>query len=153
MIPQFRRTLDRCDELIKRVGSYELDDFLVSASAQHACVLLAGVLETSIQELLSSYCVRKADPKVGAYSSKRVSGFNNANPQKILDLIRDFDPAWCDELEGFWADRIKDHIGSIVKNRHNIAHGRPNEVSMVRIMEWRKSLGEFVDKLHEITSR
>lgn len=151
MIPQYRRTLDRCDELVKRI-SPDLDGLMVSAVCQHICVLMAGALETGIQEILGSFCVKKSARHVGSYAAKRISTFSNANPDKILQLVGDFDAAWRDELENFWVGAVKDHIGSIVGNRHLIAHGRPTEVSISRIQEWRKSMDGFLKKLTQMTA-
>lgn len=150
MIPQYVRTLTRCDELIKRVTVAGVDELVVSATCQHVCVLMAGALETAIKEILSGHCVRKSAPTVASYSAKRISGFRNADPDKILEMLAQFEPSWSAAIEVFWSGEIKGHIGSIVGNRHNIAHGRPTEVSIARIKEWRGSLQKLIDKLIEL---
>lgn len=151
MIPQYKRTLDRCDEILARVSSVS-DDLLVSAVCQHVCVLMAGALETAIKEILGDHCTKKSAPRVASYATSRLLAFQNADPEKIINLTRQFDSKWSDELEAFWAGEIKGHVGSIVGNRHNIAHGRPTEVSIARIREWRKSLGAFLQKYAELTA-
>jgi hypothetical protein len=108
---------------------------------------MAGALETAMQEIFSRHCREKSSPRVSAYASKKISQFSNASPEKILILVGDFDVAWATRLELFWSDEIKDHIGSIVGNRHNIAHGRPNEVSIARLRDWRKSLDALIQEL------
>jgi RiboL-PSP-HEPN len=153
MIPQYQRTLARCDELMKRAANPDLEGLVISATCQHICVLMAGALETAIKELLAGYCVAKSTPRVAAYSTKRISTFQNADPAKICEVIRQFDPKWSDDIEVFWDEEIKDHIGSIVGNRHLIAHGRPTEVSLARIREWRRSLQKLIDKIAEMTQQ
>jgi len=151
MIPQYKRTLDRCDDLIARAPTIATDDLLVSAICQHICVLMAGALETAVKEILTDKCRKKSAPQIAAYASGRIASFQNADPKKIHSLMAQFDSKWAEQIESFWSDEIKDHIGSIVGNRHNIAHGRPTEVSIARIREWRKSLGGFIAQLIVIT--
>jgi len=43
-----------------------------------------------------------------------------------------------------WADEIKDAIGSIVGNRHLIAHGRDTSLTLSRVSDWFQAVREFI---------
>jgi len=48
-------------------------------------------------------------------------------------------------LEGrLWFCEIKDAIGSIVGNRHLIAHGRDTTLTISRVSEWLKRVRDFI---------
>jgi hypothetical protein len=101
-------------------------------------------LETAIKERLSLYAECKASPVIANYVKNQLEGFQNPNPEKIWQLVKSFDAVMSDRLETFWSDEIKDAIGSIVRNRHLIAHGRDTTLTLNRILEWLLRVREFI---------
>lgn len=70
--------------------------------------------------------------------------FQSPGPDNITQLLNAFDPNVGDRLEILWAGEIKDAIGSIVGNRHLIAHGRDTTLTLNRVSEWFKSARKFI---------
>src|SRR5262245_16545050 len=116
--------------LLKCRDDPNCDDYTRAHIANYACVLLCGLLETAIKERLSLYAERMASPVIANYVTNQLDGFQNPNPEKIGQLVKSFDPSVADRLETFWSDEIKDVIGSIVGNRHLIAHGRDTTLTL-----------------------
>jgi hypothetical protein len=54
------------------------------------------------------------------------------------------------KLCSFWSGEIRDSIGSIVSNRHNISHGRQVAVSLAQILAWTENAEKFCEKLEDI---
>jgi len=147
MIPQYRLLLQRADNIVQLSKRNQGDEFMSSQLAAHACVLLSAAVESAIRELVPAFAADRSHPAVSSYIKESLSNFTNANPDKVLSLFRQFDNSWCDKLETFWSNEIKDHLGSVIGNRHLIAHGKNTTISPTRIDEWRRSIHRFCNYL------
>jgi RiboL-PSP-HEPN len=144
MTPTYFRVDARLEYLLKKFQDSAFDDYARAHIANYACVLLCGLLETAVRETLSLHSERAASPAVANYVRTQLVGFQNPNPEKIEQLVRSFDVALADQLEAFWSGEIKDAIGSIVGNRHLVAHGRDTALTLNRIWEWLTSVRSFI---------
>ncbi len=121
------------------------DDLLKQSVAAHVCILQSGLLENIIKESLKRFTERRAHPSVTRFVSIRLKELQNPKPDKIENLLSEFSPELKDDLKEFWCDNgIRDHVDSIVVNRHAIAHGRNYEVSMSRVRDWHQSIGKLI---------
>jgi hypothetical protein len=145
MIPEYRRQLDRLSHCLSRVGRDGLDAFYQSELAKLYCVELSGLLENLIRESISNFCKLKSHPSVARHVLASADRFTNPDTRKILSVVRTFDPDWETKLIAFWEGEIKDAVGSVVGNRHLIAHGRASNVSLARVADWQKSIGRLCD--------
>lgn len=144
------RHLSPVDALLKRTQESVLDELVVSGVAAYACVRLSGILEALVKEALHEYISSRASKPIAAFAERRLQEFQNPRPEKIIQLLSDFDPRWSRQLEDFWEGEIKDAIGSVVGNRHLIAHGGTTTITVKRILGWRSCVGRFIRKLTEI---
>jgi hypothetical protein len=112
------------------------DDYLRSHIANYVCVLLSGLLESAVREIISACSERTSSPQMSNFVKSRMETFRNPDIEKIAQLLSTFDKAIGDRLGEFWNEEIKDAIGSIVGNRHLIAHGRDTSVTFSRVSEW-----------------
>ena len=123
----------------------KVEDLRVQADiAQLLCVLVAGFLEQATRHLFRVFASKRADPKVTRYVERRLAGFQNANPQKLCDLVGDFDPQLRERFEEFIKGERRDSIGSVVANRHLIAHGEQVELTYHRIHGYYEHVRETV---------
>lgn len=144
MIPEYKRGLARIDDLLRVLDLESRDDLLSNAVASHICVLQSGMLENLLKETMTAFIDKRCTPEVRNYSVKRLNELQNPNPAKIEKLLQDFDEGMLQKLRAAWEENgVREHVSSIVANRHNIAHGRPSNVSPVRVKEWQGSLKKF----------
>jgi len=64
--------------------------------------------------------------------------------------VLSFDTSWQAQVEGLVADERKDAINSLVTLRHGIAHGQPDDVTLVRVENYYKEIVKVVDGLRGI---
>jgi len=147
MTPSYFKSVHRIDYLLKKFRGNEFDDYVQSHIANYTCVLLSGLIETSIREIVSAYCEGKAIPSIANFVKDRLERFQNPDPESICNLLASFDEKIVDELEAAWVGEIKDAIGSIVGNRHLIAHGRDTSLTLVRVSEWFRAAKVFIEFL------
>lgn len=150
---EYTSAFQRVSELLTRAGKLEPDDVIRAHAAQHACVVVSGIVEKACARLLSAHATRTASPRVVRYATSRLAQLQNLNPPKIEELLKTFDPVWEEELKAFWSGQIRDAIASVVNNRNQIAHGQQVGVSLVQVTQWAKDAKAFCDKLHAITSK
>ena len=65
-------------------------------------------------------------------------------------MIESFDAGWSAALAGFLSDQRADALGSIVRERHRIAHGENSTISFARVSEYRKAIDEIVDFIADL---
>ena len=136
MTPSYFKLDQKIDYLLKRVRDSEFDDLLRSHLANYVCILLSGLLETAIREIISIHCESKTIPTISNFVKSRLEQFQNPDPERIANLLASFDPKLKERLENFWSGEVKDAIGSIVGNRHLIAHGRDTSLTLSRVSDW-----------------
>jgi hypothetical protein len=147
MTPQYRRLLQSASEVLDLSRKNQDSDFLSSQLAAHACILLSGAVESAIRELITEFAAKKSHPAVANYVKETLRTFSNANPDKLIALFKQFDHEWSERLEHLWADGIKDHVGSVIGNRHLIAHGKNTTLTPNRVDEWRRSIVKLCNHL------
>lgn len=126
----------RLDDLFKRMMVFSDDIELQSHWARYLCVLVCGFIEVSVRSIYGSYARDKAAPQVVNFVERELSGFQNPNMEKILQLAGSFSPEWRQALEKATNGELKDAIDSIVANRNNIAHGESVGITYARIHDY-----------------
>lgn len=96
---------------------------------------MSGYLETSICELLKEFAASQSSARIARYIAADLERFQNARKGKIVDLFGKFDQDWRIALEAYLVDEKSDAIGTIVCNRHKIAHGADSDLTYVRVRE------------------
>lgn len=80
----------RLDNLFDQVKAFTDNPELQSQWARYLCILVAGYIEKSIQEILYKYANDKAAPNVVNYVYSRLKRFTNPNMEDILTLLGSF---------------------------------------------------------------
>jgi hypothetical protein len=133
MTPTYHSAAQRIDYLLKKCRGPEFDDYMQSHIASYACVLMSGLIENAIRDIIADHSERKATPQISNFVKSRLDRFQNPDPDSVSRLLASFDSGLADRLEAHWNGEIKDAIGSIVGNRHLIAHGRNTTLTLVRL--------------------
>lgn len=143
---QYKKSLQQIGSLIDRIDPGR-DDELKAQIAQHICVRLSGVIENAIRENISRMIEATSHPRAIRFINKNLENFQNPKPEKIINLLEQFDKTWAAHITNFWEPEIKDAIGSIVGQRNLIAHGGSTDVSLVRVINWYKLAKKFCEHL------
>ena len=67
-----------------------------------------------------------------------------------LDLFGQFNQSWRKDLEHFLVDEKADAIGTIVANRHKIAHGEDSTLTYVRVKEHWEEVQRVVEHIADL---
>ena len=129
------RQKQRLDSLFQSTqGASSNDLTLQSHWARYLCILVAGFLENALKEIYSEYIKSKASKPIVDYAVHHLMSLQNPKAQRFLDLAGSFQREWRKELEEFISEKgRKDAIDSIMKNRHEIAHGKDTGITIARI--------------------
>jgi len=144
MTPTYHSTEQKIDFLLKKFRDGSFDDYTQSHIANYVCVLLSGLIENAIRDIISAHVETKSTPRIANYVKSHLDRFRNPDPESVTRLLLSFDAALVDRLEGHWSGEIKDAVGSIVGNRHLIAHGRSTTLTLARVGEWFKSAKNLI---------
>jgi hypothetical protein len=126
----------RLDHLFKLVRALDSDPELQAHWACYLCVLASGLIETAVRASLADYARGAAAPAVARYVASCLEYFQNPKMEKIVGLIRSFDPNWASELVERTEGEPKDAVDSIVANRNNISHGRSVSISFAQMTKY-----------------
>jgi hypothetical protein len=120
------------DAAFERAKNVDPLSRLVGDLVGYLCVRVAGLLETSIQDLMVEYCANRAAPDVASF----VEGILRAGTcdrERILQLLGYFDPSWPDLLNELLDDEHWAAVNSVYGQRHSVAHGRDITLSLGQI--------------------
>jgi RiboL-PSP-HEPN len=141
----------RLDATFARINRIGVDEFEVRADfARYLCVLVCGYLQRAVVELLLHYATTHADESVTRYVSWRLKGFQNPSVARIKETVGAFDKTWRPDLDQFIVDERLDAIGSVLAQRHLIAHGGPSDITYARMAEYYKHIQEVVEHLTDL---
>jgi hypothetical protein len=150
MIGDSQRIYRRISDIINLSKQLNDDDLLKQSVAAHVCILQSGLLENIVKESLKIYADKRAEPCISRFVCRRLKELQNPKAEKIENILSEFSPELKDDLRKFWCKNgIRDHVDSVVANRHLIAHGQSFEVSMSRVSDWHRSIKRVMDFFEE----
>ena len=123
---------------------------LIGHWGRYLCVLTAGLLESSLQEVYGEFVSGAASPQVTSFAMSQLRRISNPKANRFVETARRFNPVWATELEVFLDEdgrRRRNAIDSIMSNRHQIAHGGNAQISVGRVREYLPSCVEVVEFL------
>ena len=139
--------LQRLRELFNKTHAACGNDFeMRSHWAKYLCVLSAGFLENAIEEVYGDFVRSAASKPVADYATAVLSRIQNPNTPKFIETARSFKPGWAAALEVYVDDKgRKEAINSIMKNRHEIAHGKYSGITVAQIRAYLDKAVEVVE--------
>ncbi len=141
----------RLDATFVRIASVDGEDLEARADfTKYLCVRVSGYLESSIAELLRVYAVEHGSPEVSNFVAADLRRFQNAKRGKILELFGKFDKHWEENLKIYLVDEKADALGTIVSNRHKIAHGDDSTLSFTVLKRAWEEVKEIVDYIADL---
>lgn len=127
--------INRINQLIAKAKELEPDDELRSHLTKYICVLCSGFIENSIFHAFSDIAENSCEPSVVlTYAKSQLYKIQNANSEKIRGLAKAFNPDWHDPLKAYLQEENRGAaINYILKDRHNIAHGRDSDITIIKL--------------------
>ncbi|MDP4202140.1 MAG: HEPN domain-containing protein [Bacteroidota bacterium] len=135
---ELNRQYRRIESLIKLTKEIQPDNVLRSHLTKYICVLCSGFIENSIYHTFSDIAESSCTPSVVlTYTKSQLYKIQNANTEKIKELAKSFNPDWYDRIRDFMQDQDRGAaINYILKDRHNIAHGRESTITISKLEEY-----------------
>lgn len=148
---ELTRQYNRITALIEKAKEFEPDDVLRSHLTKYICVLCSGFIENSIYHTFSDIAENACPPSVVlTYTKSQLYKIQNANSEKIRDLAKSFNPEWDEELRLFLQENNRGAaINYILKDRHNIAHGRDSDITIVKLEEYINKTVEVIKYIED----
>ena len=145
------RARSRLSATFKRFDAIADDQLEARADfARYLCVLLSGFLEKAIAELLLQHARRHSGVAIQRYVRISLDRFQNPSVGNIVSLFERFSEEWRDDLKTFLADERAAAIGSVVSERHRIAHGESSDISYVRVARYREQIDIVIDHIADL---
>ena len=143
---ELNRQINKIQALIDKAKEFEPDDELRSHLAKYLCVLCSGFIENAVYQTFSDIVERETTNEVIlSYTKSQLYKIQNANSEKIRTLAKSFKPAWHDGLRDYLQENERaSAINYILKDRHNIAHGRDSEITIGKLEEYLNKTKEVI---------
>ena len=143
----------RLQSLIKQAAdACNNDAEALSHWAKYLCIVTAGFLENSIKEIYGDFVLAAAPEPVAKFAKSKLLKINNPKASTFLETAACFKQDWRDDLMAYLQeDGRGDAIDSIMNFRHQIAHGKENNVNvtLVTIKEYIKKSVEVIDYIEK----
>lgn len=133
--PELNTQYNRILQLIVKAKEFEPDDELRSHLTKYICVLCSGFIENSIYHTFTDIADNSCTPSVVlTYAKAQLYKIQNANSEKIRALTKSFNPVWHDLIRDYLQENNRGAaINYILKDRHNIAHGRDSDITILKL--------------------
>jgi len=143
--------LNRINQLIVKAKELEPDDELRSHLTKYICVLCSGFIENSVYHAFSDIAENNCEQSVVlTYAKSQLYKIQNANSEKIRALAKSFNPDWHDPLRDYLQEENRGAaINYILKDRHNIAHGRDSDITIVKLENYLNKTVEVIKYIED----
>ena len=143
-----KQRLDATFERIETIDSSALE--LKSDFAKYLCILVSGYIERAIAEIVQEHARLNGSPTLQKFVEARTNRTVSANPQKIIDLLGSFNKEWRHKIEEFLSGDQGAAVGTIVSNRHQIAHGRESQITYSEVRNYYKKSQNLIVRVQEL---
>lgn len=146
------RQIQRLHDLLGKATQASSDDISLQGHwARYLCVMVAGLVENGLKEIISEYINNKTHKPIANYATSYLTKFQNPKAEKVMELVGLFKSEWRKELEIFLSnDGRKDAIDSIMNNRNQIAHGKDVGITVVNVKTY---LNKIISTLEFIEAK
>ncbi len=147
MIHSVHVEVQRIEHVLELANELPQEEEVLSHWARYLCVLVAGLIETAAQLVLSEHASTHASTETASFVVNQMKYQTNLNTNKLTQLLGAFSDQWADDFDRSLTDDQKDAIDSVLANRHNIAHGRSVGISLVRVKDYYLRVTQVLEKL------
>ena len=145
---ELSRQIESIDSLLRYTSTATGDIEILGHWGRYLCVLTAGFLENSIEEVYGKFVRDASSQPVARFAEYQLGRINNPKSGRFVETAGRFKPEWADDLKAFLDEdgkRRRNAIDSIMSNRNIIAHGDDVEISVGRVREYLPHCIEVVE--------
>lgn len=126
------------DLLLEYFDAIELEDELKSHVAKYLTVLISGMYEDIIKNILKEYIQKEVYAKeIMNFIYNRIDkSFRNPNHENLKGFFNSFDRNWVKKLDEKLEEEDIDALNSIVNNKNLIAHGENSTITLETIKKY-----------------
>ncbi|RYX86608.1 hypothetical protein EON83_00050 [bacterium] len=141
MLPSIVSHIQRLDNLFQ-IASRVSDPREQSEWAKYLCILVSGLIESSLRNLIEDYCQKKSSPNVSRYALRDIDRLTNCKTGKIHSTLESFDAQWALDFnsnmnsQSRMPEELFNSINSVISNRHIFAHGGSAGMSLGNITKF-----------------
>ena len=139
----------RLDAAFGRAAAFEEPEIQADYT-RYLCILVAGFIERSVEDILQAYAEQKADSRVTRYVGTTLRRRGNLRANQIVRLFGDFDDSWKEQLDETLTDEQRQAIGNVYANRNPIAHGEDVDLTYSQIQNDYERVKEAVYALQAV---
>ena len=140
----------RLDATFDRAVNFDNDPEIQADYTRYLCILVAGFIERSVEDILQSYAEQKADSRVSRYVSTTLRRRGNLRANQIVSLFGDFDESWKELLDGSLTAEQRQAIGNVYANRNPIVHGEDVDLTYTQIRDDYHRVKDAVNALQAV---
>jgi hypothetical protein len=142
---------DALDAAFARASRIDLGEIELRADfARHLCVLVSGFIDQTIKNYTIEYVRKRSSETVTNHVSKSIVNLTNLKAEKLISHLLSFDSGWKPTLDTLIADERKAAIDSVVALRHGIAHGRPGDITIARMVSYYAEVNRVMDGVRSL---
>jgi hypothetical protein len=141
-----QQRLDGLFDTAKRL----VDDEIKAHLTKYLCVLVSAFLENAMRTIVLKYVGTRSHRHVLNFVNSRVSSLTNLNEERLRQLLGAFSGDWRIKFESDISDEQKVALDSVVNLKNCVAHGKPTDVSFVRINNYYQNIRKVVELVQEI---
>lgn len=131
-MPKDNYVVDRCSEIEDRLRYAERksksDPELGAYLAEYISVLIAGVVEDTVEHLVIMRASKLRDPHIEEFVRSSIDmQFRSPKSRDISNVLKRFSAGYANSYDKVVSHEAREALGSIVSNRMSLAHrGSPN---------------------------
>ena len=139
----------RLDAVLERGAEFHSDPEVQADYTRYLCILVAGFIERSVEDILQAYVDQASDSRVSRYVSTTLRRSGNLRAGQIVSLFEAFDDHWKARLNVELTTEHRQAIGNVYANRNQIAHGEDVDLTYRQIQGDYERVKAAVDILEE----
>lgn len=140
------RLVQELDVLFTRARA-QTDLEVKSDYARFLVIRVSGLVEQVITEIVLAYSQSHAHPAVVSHIDWRMNTFQNPKFERILSLADSFQPGWKSALNAVVTVEEREALGSVTRQRNNIAHGEQSTISLAQVDQYYAQIKTLLDKV------
>ena len=148
-VSNYINKLDSLFDLAKDIDNDEVKGHF----AKYLCVRISGLIEVYFKAQIGDYVERSSPKEVANCVNKQFNHFTNIRSDKIDELLKVFSSDWSDEFSSKMNEELSSSLNSIIGNRHLIAHGDSDNISMANVSIYYDNVKKILNILDHIITK
>lgn len=148
VVVSLRQSLDELAELVIQVNRQGDADREASWLARLLVIRSCGFLEQVVLQVGLELTHGKSGGPVRNFSLSWIPSHQNPSPERILDWVGRFDPAWSAELREVLDaedEEVRRELSLLVDRRNRIAHGLNEGIGVKKALELKETASTVAD--------